>query len=66
VQRLRRRPARRAGADTNIMRSPKTPRKQLMQALSGPISEKLVTVEDNASWPNLELGGRVIFGGPRV
>ncbi|MEY4783811.1 MAG: hypothetical protein RIR41_1746 [Pseudomonadota bacterium] len=48
------------------MRSPKTPKKQLMQALSGPISEKLVTVEDNASWPNLEVGGRVIFGGPRV
>jgi hypothetical protein len=48
------------------MRSPKTPGKQLMQALSGPISEKLVTVEDNASWPTLELGGRVIFGGPRV
>ena len=37
-----------------------------MQALSGPVSEKLVTAEDNASWPNLELGGRVIFVGPRV
>lgn len=37
-----------------------------MQALSGSISEKLVKVEDNASWVNLELGGCVIVGGPSV
>ena len=37
-----------------------------MQALSGSISEKLVKVEDNASWVNIELGGCVIVGGPSV
>jgi hypothetical protein len=37
-----------------------------MQALSGSIREKLVTVEDNASWVNLELGGCVVVGDPTV
>lgn len=37
-----------------------------MQALSGSIVEKLVKVEDNASWVNLELGGCVVVGGPNV
>lgn len=37
-----------------------------MQALSCSISEKPVTVEDDACWANLELGGCVIVGCPRV
>ena len=37
-----------------------------MQALTGWIGDKLVKVEDNASWVNLELSGCVIVGGPEV
>lgn len=37
-----------------------------MQALSGSIREKLVTLEDNASWVNLELGGCIVVGDPTV
>lgn len=48
------------------MLSSNAPRRQLKQALSGSISEMLVTVEDNASWVNLELGDCVIVGGPSV
>lgn len=37
-----------------------------MNALTGSISEKLVKVEDQASWLNLELCGCVIVGAPDV
>jgi hypothetical protein len=37
-----------------------------MQALTGSISDKLVKVEDNASWLNLEISGCVIVGAPTV
>jgi hypothetical protein len=37
-----------------------------MQALSGSITEKLVKVEDNACWVNLEMTGCVIVASPQV
>ena len=37
-----------------------------MQTLTGAISEKLVKVEDNSSWLNLEICGCVIVGAPNV
>lgn len=37
-----------------------------MQTLTGSLSEKLVKVEDNSTWQNLELCGCVIVGAPNV